>query len=95
MPLIVSFIHARAFMRVKRKKPESAAFFIRQMDGNSITLDNTANDCRRGAKKMTELQVGCNLAGQIKKELKPVLFSLQEALRACESVFERCRVSRS
>jgi hypothetical protein len=95
MPLIVSFVHARAFMRVKREEPQSAAFFIRQMDGNSIALDNTANDCRRGTKKMMKLKIGCNFAGQIKEELKPVFFSLQDALRACESVFERCHVSRS
>ena len=77
-------------MRVKRKKPQSAAFFIGQMDGNSIALDNTANDGRRDANKMTKLQVGCNLAGQIKEELKPVSFSLQDALRA----FERVKVER-
>ena len=92
---VAFLIRAYALIRVKRKEPQSAAFFIRQMEGNGIARDNTANDCRRGTKKMTEFKVGCNLAGQFKEELNPVFFSLQEALRACESIFERCHVSRS
>src|SRR5436305_11710876 len=65
------------------------------MDVNSIALDDTANDSRRGTKKMTKVHAGCNLAGQIKEELKLVFFRLQYVLRACECVLERCHVNPS
>jgi hypothetical protein len=76
MPVIVFLAHARVPMRVKRHEPERTAFFIGQMNGNGVALNHSADYRRRGTKKLTKLQVGYNLAGEIKEAVEACLSQL-------------------
>ena len=64
------------------QKAAEHCFLYGQMDGNSIALDYTANDCRRGAKKMTKLRFNTIWLVWWRKKLKYVFFSLSGSLRA-------------